>query len=224
MLYLLYNEGGGAMLEKITEVAKQRDLVVPRLLFFNYKKINLTEQELIFVIYLINSSLCFDLKRIVKELNISSKDVLKIINTLTEKDLMEIKVEKNSKLCSEKICLDKLYNKLTFLLINKENKKAETNLFSVFEEEFGRTISPMEYEIINAWKEVGFTDELIVAALKEATYNGVSNLRYIDKILHEWKKKGINSSKDVLKDKQNFNKKNFKNVELIDYDWLNDND
>ncbi len=213
------------MLEKITDIIKDRDLIVPKILFFNYKKIDITEEELILLIYLINTSSCFNLKKMSLELNVNSKDLLKTINNLVEKDLLEIKVEKDNNICSETICIDKLYQKLSFILINKEETKEDsTNLFTIFENEFGRTISPMEYEIINAWLDIGFTDELIISALKEATYNGVSNLRYIDKILHEWKKKGIQTSKDVEIDKQSFNKKKNKNIEMFDYDWLNDNE
>lgn len=213
------------MLEKMVDILKEKDIIIPRMLFFNYKKINITEEELILIIYLENTSLCFNLKKISEELNINSKVLLQMINSLIEKDLLEIKVEKEKTVCSETISLDKLYQKLGFLLVNKEEPKtADTNLFSIFEKEFGRTISPMEYEIINAWKEVGFSDELIISALKEATYNGVSNLRYIDKILHEWKKKGIKNSQDVENDKKNFNKKTTQKVEMIDYDWLNENE
>ena len=213
------------MLQKITYIIKDRDLIVPKILFFNYKKIDITEEELILLIYLINTSSCFNLKKMSLELNVNSKDLLKTINNLVEKDLLEIKVEKDNNICSETICIDKLYQKLSFILINKEETKEDsTNLFTIFENEFGRTISPMEYEIINAWLDIGFTDELIISALKEATYNGVSNLRYIDKILHEWKKKGIQTSKDVEIDKQSFNKKKNKNIEMFDYDWLNDNE
>lgn len=213
------------MLEKIIDVIKQKDLTIPNMLFFNYKKLDITETELILIIYIMNSTPCFNLKQMSLDLNMNSKELLVLINSLTEKDLLEIKVDKNNSYCTEEISLDKLYQKLGFLLVNVEEKKEEsTNLFSVFEQEFGRTISPMEYEIINAWKSSDFTDELIISALREATYNGVTNLRYIDKILHEWKKKGIRTSKDVELDKQNFNKKNNKKVNLIDYDWLNENE
>lgn len=213
------------MLEKIIDVIKQKDLTIPNMLFFNYKKLDITETELILIIYIMNSTPCFNLKQMSLDLNMNSKELLVLINSLTEKDLLEIKVDKNNSYCTEEISLDKLYQKLGFLLVNVEEKKEEsTNLFSVFEQEFGRTISPMEYEIINAWKSSDFSDELIISALKEATYNGVTNLRYIDKILHEWKKKGIRTSKDVELDKQNFNKKNNKKVNLIDYDWLNENE
>ena len=213
------------MLEKIIDVIKQKDLTIPNMLFFNYKKLDITETELILIIYIMNSTPCFNLKQMSLDLNMNSKELLVLINSLTEKDLLEIKVDKNNSYCTEEISLDKLYQKLGFLLVNVEEKKEEsTNLFSIFEQEFGRTISPMEYEIINAWKSSDFSDELIISALREATYNGVTNLRYIDKILHEWKKKGIKTSKDVELDKQNFNKKNNKKVNLIDYDWLNEND
>ena len=212
------------MLEKIIDVMKQKDLIIPNMLFFNYKKLDITEKELILLIYIINSNPCFNLKKMSTDLDINSKELLMTINSLTEKDLLEIIVDKKSTLCSETICLDKLYQKLGFLLVNVEEKKEETNLYGVFEQEFGRTISPMEYEIINAWKSADFTDELIILALKEATYNGVTSLRYIDKILHEWKKKGIKNAKDVEIDKQNFNKKTPKKIDLVDYDWLNENE
>ena len=55
----------------------------------------------------------------------------------------------------------------------------------------------MEYEIINAWLEKSYSEEMIIGALKEAVYNGVNNLRYIDKILYEWSKKGFKNMNDV---------------------------
>ena len=66
------------------------------------------------------------------------------------------------------------------------------------------------------------TEEILKLALKEATYNGVSNFRYIDRIIHEWKKKGIKTKDDVIKNNEEFRKnKSDKKQELFDYDWLN---
>ena len=79
----------------------------------------------------------------------------------------------------------------------------------------------MEYEIINSWKDNGYTDELITLALKEATYNGVSSLRYIDKIIYEWGKKGIKTKEDVEKNRKQFKSESKEKKELFDYDWLN---
>ena len=127
-----------------------------------------------------------------------------------------------NKVLTETINLDLLYEKLAFSL-NQVEEKEDSNLYSIFESEFGRTLSPMEYEIINSWKDNGYTEELIILALKEATYNGVSNLRYIDKIIYEWGKKGIKNKEDVENNRKQFKNNNSnKNKELFDYDWLND--
>ena len=95
------------------------------------------------------------------------------------------------------------------------------NIFEIFEKEFARPLSPMEFEFINEWIKSGMSEELIIEALKEATYNGVSNLRYIDKILYEWNKKGIKRTDDLdRKIKEEESKED--NTELYEYDWLNE--
>ena len=82
----------------------------------------------------------------------------------------------------------------------------------------------MEYEIISSWLENDYQEEIILLALKEAVYNGVTNLRYIDKILFEWNKKGIKTKEDVEKEKNNFKNKKIQKQELFDYDWLNEDE
>ena len=131
-------------------------------------------------------------------------------------------MKKINNIRSEVINLDSLYEKIAFALTQVEEKN-DSNLYGVFETEFGRTLSPMEFEIINGWVDNGYTEELIKLALKEATYNGVSNLRYIDKIIYEWSKKGIKTKEDVENNRKQFKNKNItQNKELFDYDWLND--
>ena len=78
----------------------------------------------------------------------------------------------------------------------------------------------MEYEIINSWIESKISNNLILAALKEAVFNGVSNLRYIDKILFEWNKKGIKKPDDINKAKKS--EEEDKNESFYEYDWLNE--
>ena len=51
-------------------------------------------------------------------------------------------------------------------------------------------------------------------------FNGVNNFRYIDRILFEWNKKGIDTVDKISKYKKEFRKDT--NVEVPDYDWLND--
>lgn len=82
----------------------------------------------------------------------------------------------------------------------------------------------MEYEIISAWLEDGVREDLIIEALREAVYSGVCNLRYIDKIIYEWGKKGIKTPQDVANNRLKFKEKQEKKekLELFDYDWFED--
>jgi len=206
---------------QIIELLKSINYQVSEVLLFNYKNINITDKELIILIYLINQKEnIYNPKQISNDLKMELNLVFEEINSLCEKNIIKIEMKRINKVLNETINLDLLYEKLAFSL-NQVEEKEDTNLYSIFEIEFGRTLSPMEYEIINSWKDSGYSDELIILALKEATYNGVSNLRYIDKIIYEWGKKGIKNKDDVEKNRKQFKTNNTAKKELFDYDWLN---
>lgn len=212
-------------MDKVLNLIKQKTYTIPGILFLNYKDLNITSDEFIVLIYLINENdNILNYQSISDNLKLDLKDVLTIVNTLNEKDLITIELNKVNGRSMEFYNLENLYKKLAFLVVKeKEVKEEGTDLFPIFEKEFGRTLTPMDYEIISAWQESDFSDEVILLALKEAVYNGVPNLRYIDKILYDWKRKGIKNKADVEKDRANFQKKTAsKNLELFDYDWLND--
>ena len=213
------------MTEKVIQLLKTHDFTIPQLLFFKYQELNMTLEELHFIIYLMNTKdLAFNPKKFSSDLGTSMPEVLELVNSLVNKDLLSLDLRKEGNIRNEYLNLDKLYNKLSFLVINEEKKESSTNLFDVFEKEFGRTLSPIEYELINGWLDNEFSEELVKAALKEAVYNGVSNLRYIDKILYEWKKKGIKTPEDVEKNKVQFQNRKEENSEVFSYDWLNDHE
>ena len=194
------------MLEKLIEILKKEPFYVPDTLLKNYRNLNITDSELIVLIYLLNSDSCFNPKQIAKDLNFKLDEVMNIINSLVEKTILKIDVV-NKKVREEIINLEELYKKLAFAIINNETKNQKKNLFDVFEKEFGRTLSPMDYEIISEWQK-DFSDELILLALKEAVFNGVNNLRYIDKIIHDWHKKGLKMNKILLMIERNFKIRN----------------
>lgn len=207
------------MVEKIVNVIKEKDATFPRLLLLHYKDLKLDDLELIIVIYILNSSLEFNPKKISEDLKITLQEVLMKMDSLSNKDILKIELRKINNIRQEFINIDPLYNKLSYFIINEETKE-NTNIYDTFEKEFGRTLSPMEYEIINGWLNDGMNEEIVVQALKEAIYNGVSNLRYIDKILYEWKNKGLTTTQKIEQNRTNFNKKEKK--ELFDYNWLDD--
>ncbi|MFC0214806.1 DnaD domain-containing protein [Paenibacillus chartarius] len=79
------------------------------------------------------------------------------------------------------------------------------NMFSVFESEFGRPLTPMELETISAWIDRDkYKEELILAALKEAVFSGKLHFRYIDRILLEWSRNRIQTVEQAREYTQRF--------------------
>ena len=79
-----------------------------------------------------------------------------------------------------------------------------------------------DFEIINAWIESGFSEELIEAALKEAVYNGALTLRYVDKVLYEWNRKGIKVPADIKKAMEKVPEAPLYEASVMNFDWLNE--
>jgi len=195
-------------------------LIIPNYFIRYYKKFNLENNELLMLIYLLNCNekLILDNKKISKDLYLEENEVLNIISSLIEKNYISIEMSKNNGIIEEYISLDLFYEKINSYLIENDKKDNSSDIYSKFEKEFGRTLSPVEYETISKWIESNIPLELIEAALKEAILSGVNSIRYIDKILFEWNKKGYKTSSDIV----NKNKKDEYIEEIYDYDWLNE--
>jgi DNA replication protein len=213
------------MNSKVISILKNRNYTISDYLLKNYKLLGISSDEFIVLIYLTNKDLPIvcDYKVISSDLNITQKDAMIYVSGLKDKGIIEIKVEKNKEgKLEEYINLDALYNKLFMLIIEGENNAPQSsNIYSIFESELGRTLSPIEYELINGWLECKYSEDIILEALKEAVYNGVNNFRYIDRILFEWNKKGIKTIEQARKNKKEFENKKEENVEVPDFDWLN---
>lgn len=216
------------MNEVVTNTLKMQPIVIPKVLFKYYKKLNITEEELILLICLVNKGdkIIYDPSLFKEEIDMDKYTAMQIITDLAEKGTIEIKVETNkSNKKEEYIYLEPLYNKMLNLLIDLQlgtNKIIDTNIFAAFEQELGRTISATEVEIIKDWIHDGNSEELIKEALKEAILNNVRNLKYIDRILYNWRTKGFKTKEDILKDKKNYRKPSKKVEQIYDYNWLED--
>lgn len=214
------------MLEKISLLIQNNTLMFPRGLLTNYKKLNLTEKDTLFLIYLINEkNLTFNPEKIGQDLKLSFEEVLETISSLTNKDLIEIKMVKENNIHQEYLDLDKLYKKLALFIISEESEKEEkkSNIYDVFESELGRTLSPNECMIIGKLLEE-YGEELVLCALNEAVYNGVRSFRYIDHILAEWHQKGIKNKVDVENEKREFKKNKKEPKKLFTYDYLSEDE
>ena len=214
------------MNEVVTNILKEQPIIIPKVLLKYYTKLNITEEELIILICIINKGdkIVYDPGLFTEEIGMKPYKAMQILNDLSEKAILEIKVENNpSGKKEEYIYLDLLYNKLFNIIIDKNHEATiNTDLFTLFETELGRTISPMEVEIIKEWLHDGNSEELIKEALKEAIYNNARNLKYIDRILFNWRTKGIKTKKDILEEKKNYRKTVKPKEPIYDYNWLED--
>ncbi|MEG0994943.1 MAG: DnaD domain protein [Bacilli bacterium] len=215
--------------ENTMDILKDGHLVIPLFFYKNYINLKLTLEEFIFLMYLYNQgpTAIFNPNKISNDLNIELNDVMNLVDILTKKHFIRVEVTKNDKnIMEERINLDDFYRQLTKLIAALAAPKVDaTNIFELVEKEFGRTLSPMEYEIIKAWLENNTSEELIREALKEAVYNGVNNLRYIDKILYEWGKKGFKTKEDISKYQSNRRNSNKEEIPpLFEYDWFDDDE
>ncbi|MNE62499.1 DNA replication protein DnaD [compost metagenome] len=87
----------------------------------------------------------------------------------------------------------------------RQSAAAASDLFSVFEQELGRLLSPTECEIISGWLDQDkYTDEIIRFALKEAVFAGKLSLRYIDRILIEWSRNRVTNADEARAYAQKF--------------------
>lgn len=220
---------------KLIDIFKQGHIVIPLFMLQHYKELKLEIGEFLFLMYLYNlgNKFIFDPSKFASDLNLDIKDVMNYIGTLSDKHFIRVEVMKNDKgLMEEMVLMDDFYSKLSLITMDEVNNVSSadsSNIYEVIEKEFGRTLSPMEYEIIRAWLDNDMSEELIQEAIKEATYNGVSNLRYIDKILYEWSKLGIKTAKDVSDNKKKRAKAKEEassdvDMDIMDWDWFDDDE
>ncbi len=188
-------------------------------------KQDLSLNEFLLLMYFDNSfDFIFNIKVIGKSLSMSEDKILEAYSKLISKKLIKVKAEKDDEgKVVERVSLDNFYNEIKSDNKKKELENSRKDIFSVFESEFGKTLSAMDYEIINAWIDKGFSEDIIIAALKEAVYNGVCSLRYIDKVLYEWNRKGYKTI-DEVNNRFNDESREDKLFEtsILNFDWLNE--
>ena len=211
-------------MDNIVNLIKDKPLFIPRLLLKNYKELGISDEELIIIMIIMNEEgdkVIYDPEKFAGVINGNKRSIMMMIDALCDKNILSLIIEKNNKKTYEYLSLDSLYEKLgNIVLDKKEDEEIDTSIFSIFENELGRTLSPMEYEKIKEWITSN-SKEMITLALKEAVLNGVSNLNYIDSILNSWQKKGYKNKEDILKDKEKYRTKKGK-VDVFETDWLND--
>ncbi len=86
-------------------------------------------------------------------------------------------------------------------------------IFEIIEKEFGRTISPLEIEMIRTWN---YPIDILKLAVMEASTAGQFVMKYIDRIIYNWKKANVQTLNDAKRYIEQFNNKKSKNNNQLD--------
>ena len=217
------------MKEQMYKILKSKKLVINNYIIRIAKEKDLNLNEFLVLVYFDNSfSNKFDVELVCETLGLENNDILEAFNSLMLKGLVSLESVKDlDNRLNEEVSLDGLYSLIVEETIDKQKDENKEDIFKIFESELGRTISSMELELINGWLNSGTPEEIIIGALREAVYNGVSNFRYIDKIIYEWEKKGFKTMDDVnsyIKNRREEKNKDKvtskKEQDILEYDWL----
>lgn len=191
----------------------ERQLTIPTQLLLEYKSIGLNETEVMVVLQLFRfqvSGIDFPTPmEITNYLTISENECREILLKIIQKNLLSIdELSDETGQLSEAYNLNPLWERLFMNPQNNEpDKDNAATVFILFEQEFGRLLSPFEIEQINAWlDEDKMNTALIKAGLRESVLMGKLNFKYIDRILREWKRKGIITVEQAREEGKSFRK------------------
>ncbi|MDE1549070.1 DnaD domain-containing protein [Jeotgalibaca caeni] len=180
----------------------------------HYGALGLTETELVFVIQLqsyFNQNIYFpNLGEIALRMGKKEAEIFTVLHALIQKKCISITSEKDEAgMVSDRYSLNPLYKKLS-LLFERENDrpegdKDEVNLLEVFQQEFGRLLTPIEMQTIGEWLDKDYySKDIILEALREAVLNQKYSLKYMDRILMSWEKKNIKTTYQAKEESKRF--------------------
>lgn len=200
--------------------------MVPNIIFNRFHQLNLSSDEFLLILYLLsqlNQSQSVDeMSKIANQLGWSSTKLFETLNSLMDKNYLSIELvpDKFGK-HSDHYSLRPFFEQLDEKYFQAEEVKFSVpvapsftadvpteSIVNTFEREFGRTLTPLELETLNAWVVLDkYPTDLIKLALKEAVIHQAISLKYIDKILLTWEKKNIRTANEAQREMERYQDK-----------------
>lgn len=183
---------------QLIQLFEQSPVVIPRKLFTDARRLDLSPVEFSLIVHLLEMTgegIGMPLpSELGKRLNVSENEARSVLLGLLQKELIAIDASSDG----ERYSLLPLFEALQGEEKVAPQQTLNENIIHTFEREFG-TITPFEIEQIVGWMtEDGFSEELIMAALREAKLRNVRNFKYMDKILRVWQDHHVESLEDVV--------------------------
>lgn len=224
---------------RLEQWIKQGNVSISQLFFTHYRALQISDLEAMIVLHLVSfKEMGIDFPtphEISERMEISDQQVAQHLQRLMQKGFLLIEKSSNEQMVEEAYVLYPLWERLIDQLERQESNQHQQRvlnetgeLFRIFEDEFGRIFTPLEYETISKWlDEDGHTPDVIRQALVEAVLAEKKSLKYIDRILFEWKKKNLKTVQDVRKHSENYHKYTLKTepqkkqtTKVPFYNWL----
>ncbi|HJV30930.1 MAG TPA: DnaD domain-containing protein [Bacillales bacterium] len=221
---------------------EEGNLVLPSILFMEYSKLKLNEIECMLLLHIqtfIEKGNDFPTpEELASRMTVTTSECTEMLRKLIQHGFIEIIDEYSTEgIRFEKYSLRPLWEKLIDQFLKSKKSKQvqsrqseEMDLYTCFENEFGRPLSPFECETLGLWMDDDHHDPSIIkAALRESVMSGKLNFRYIDRILFEWKKNGIKTIEQAKNQGRKFrqkqvqkgeNQKQSSTAEVPFYNWL----
>ena len=203
------------------------------LLLENYKKLKISENELA-IIFMIdhlvsqgNPFITADLLSLKMTLDI--KEIDNLIADLLTRGFMEYASINGKTVTSLNPLKEKLFSNFA-MSVSKENENKKnreellSNIFQSFETSLNRSLQPMEISTIREWVALGYSDETIINALKEALSQGKKTLKSVDKILLSWAKREDIETEGKTPIDDEWSKNLEETIRIAKTPWLDDDE
>ena len=185
-------------------------LSISRLLLRDYRTLKMSTDEL--TVYLQLTDFASqgddfpDLALIGERMQLPAKTIYELVHRLIQKKLITLESSENEQgQAVDRYDLMPTLRKLSVLAMQAQtadqqavddNQRAQ--IFNQVEQLFGRPLSPLETEIIANWLDLDqYAPELIQLAVREAVFNQVYSLKYVDRIFLNWQKQKITNKAEL---------------------------
>lgn len=197
-------------------------VTIPHLFFKFYPALNLNETEAMLLLHLMTfvekeKKEFPTIEEIQQRMAAKPEQVIKALQKLLKEEWITIdeEIDPITQIQYERYNLNGIMKKLAAVWadqlkeeLSKQRGSASgsgKDIFSIFENEFARPLTPMELETISGWLDQDeYKEELILMALKEAVFAGKVHFRYIDRILLEWSRNRVFTVEQAKEHAQRF--------------------
>ncbi len=185
-------------LDQALDALEESYATFPYILFRRYHSIGLSDEEFLIILHIVASQQIEHsfprLDDLAGRMSLSKERIAVILQGIMGQGLLQHK--------NDRVSLRPLIERVLGLE-NRSNTTA--SVYTRFEEEFGRLLSPLEYEQIMQWvDEDQYPQWMIIEALRESVLAGVYNFRYVDTVLTDWSRTNIKSEQQLQEYRQKY--------------------